>query len=79
MSKPLDVQCQFIFQSGCKKLSHGHFKILVQECSWLGDVIDPKLFVSLLYISIAMKASLMKFNMLNMFENTISKIFLDFF
>ena len=33
-------------------------KIIAQECTWWGEGIDPKHFVSLLYISVAIKASL---------------------
>ena len=52
-SKPLDVQCKFMFNSFCKILNYGHFKILAQECTGRGDGIDPELFVSLLYILVA--------------------------
>ena len=54
-------------------------KIIVQECIWWGEGIDPKYFVSLLYISVAIKASLSKFNMFSVHKNTISNIFLEFF
>ena len=61
-----------MFKSGDKILSYGYFKILVQEYTGWGDGIDRELFVSLVYISVAIKASLLKFNMFNMFKNTIS-------
>ena len=53
-------------------------KIIEQECTWLGEGIDPKHFVSLLYISVAIKASLFKFSMFSVHKNTISNIFLVF-
>ena len=37
-----------------------------------------KYFVSLLYISVAIKASLLKFSMFSVHKNTISNIFLEF-
>ena len=37
-----------------------------------------KYFVSLLYISVAIKASLLKFSMFSVHKNTISNIFLQF-
>ena len=40
--------------------------------------MDPKHFVSLLYISVAIKASLLKFSMFSVHQNTISSIFLEF-
>ena len=62
---------------------------MAQECTWCGEGIDPKHFVSLLCISVAIKASLLKFIMCIMFiiyyssfisvhKNTISNIFLEF-
>ena len=54
-------------------------KIIVQECIWWGESIDQKYFVSLLYISVAIKASLLKFSMFSVHKNTISNIFLEFF
>ena len=53
-------------------------KIIAQECTWWGEGIDPKHFVSLLYISVAIKASLLKFSMFSVHKNTISNIFLEF-
>ena len=38
-----------------------------------------KYFVSLLYISVAIKASLLKFSMFSVHKNTVSNISLDFF
>ena len=46
---------------------------------WEGAGIDLELFVSLLYISVAIKASLLIFNMFNIYKNNISKLFLVFF
>ena len=54
-------------------------KIIVQECIWWGEGIDPKYFVSLLYISVAIKARLLKFSMFSVHKNSISNIFLEFF
>ena len=54
-------------------------KITGQECTWWGEGIDPKYFVSLLYISVDIKASLLKFSMFSVHKNSISKIFLEFF
>ena len=54
-------------------------KIIVQEYIWWGEGIDPKYFVSLLYISVAIRANLLKFSMFNVHKNTISNIFLEFF
>ena len=45
---------------------------------WWGEGIDPKHFVSLLYISVAIKASLLKFSMFSVHKNTISNICLEF-
>ena len=53
-------------------------KIIAQECIWWDEGIDPKHFVSLLYISVAIKASLLKFSMFSVHKNTISNIFLEF-
>ena len=60
---------------GCKIVSYGHFKIPAQECIGLGDGIDPELFVSSLYISVAIKASLLKFNVFNMYKNTLPIVY----
>ena len=61
-------------------------KVLVQNFLFhhvLGEVkigIDPELFVSSLYISAAINASLLKFNMFNIHNKTICLIrFLVFF
>ena len=78
-SKPLDVQCKFMFKSGHKILSYLHFKILVQECTGGGDGIDPELSVSSLHISVAIKAGLLILNMFNIYKNNISKMFFSFF
>ena len=53
-------------------------KIIAQECTPWGEGIDPKHFVSLLYISVAIKASLLKFSMFRVRKNTISNMFLEF-
>ena len=53
----VDVQCKFMFKSDHKILSYGHFKILAQACPGWGDGIDPDIFVSSLYISVAIKVS----------------------
>ena len=53
-------------------------KIIVQECTWWGEGIGPQHFVSLLYILVAIKASLLKFSMFSVNKNTISNMFLEF-
>ena len=53
-------------------------KIIAQECTWWGEGIDPKHFVSLFYVSVAIKASLLKFSMFSVHKNTITNIFLEF-
>ena len=53
-------------------------KIIAQECTRWGEGIDPKHFVSLLYISVAIKASLLKFSMFSVHKNTVSNMFLEF-
>ena len=45
-------------------------KTIAQECTQWGEGIDSKDFVSLLYISVAIKASLLKFSMFNIHKNT---------
>ena len=50
-------------------------KITAQVCTWWGEGIDPKYFVSLLYISVAITASILKFSMFSVHKNTISNIF----
>ena len=76
--KPLDVQCKSIFKSGCKVSSYGHFKILAQECNGWDGGIYPELFVSSLYISFAVKVSLLIFNMFNIYKNNILEMVLVF-
>ena len=39
--------------------------------------MDPQQFVLLLYISVAIKASLLKFSMFSIHKNSISNIFLE--
>ena len=51
---------------------------MAQACTWWGEGIDSKHFVSLLCISVAIKASLLKFIMFSVHKNTISNIFLEF-
>ena len=53
-------------------------KIIAQECTWWGEGIDPKHFVSLFYVSVVIKASLLKFSMFSVHKNTITDIFLEF-
>ena len=53
-------------------------KIIAQECTLWDEGIDPKYFVWLLYISVAIKASLLKFIMFSVHKNTISNMFLEF-
>ena len=43
-----------------------------------GEGIDPKHFVSSVYISVAIKGSLLKFSMFSIHTNTISNMFLVF-
>ena len=43
-----------------------------------GDGNDPDFFVSSLYISVAIKVRLLKFNMLNRYKNNISNLVLVF-
>ena len=63
----------------------GQVKVLIQNFLFhrvLGEVkicINPELFVSSLYISVAIKASVLKFNMFNIHKNNISNIFFSFF
>ena len=66
-------------KSGHEIVSYGRFTILAQECIGCGHGIDKEFFVSSLYISVAIKASLLKFNIFSMYTITISKMFLDFF
>ena len=67
-----------MFKLGHKILHYSHFKILAQECTGWCDGIDSELFGPSVYISVAIKASLLKFNMFNMCKNTIFKMFLVF-
>ena len=53
-------------------------KIIAQECTRWGEGIDPKHFVLMFYISVAIKASLLKFSMFSIHKNTISNMFLLF-
>ena len=68
-----------MFKSDHKILSYNHFKIIAQADLGWGDGIDPEFFVSSLYISVAIKGRLLKFNMLNRYKNNISKLVLVFF
>ena len=68
-----------MFKSDCKILSYGRFKMLAQACPEWGDDTDPKFFVSLLYISVAIKVRFLKFNMFNRYKYNISKLVLVFF
>ena len=47
------MQYKFMFKSDQQILSYGRFKILAHACPKWGDGIDPQLFVSSLYISVA--------------------------
>ena len=73
--KLLDVQCKCMFKLDCKILSYGCFKIFSTSMPW----VDPDFFVSLLYISAAIKDTFLKFNMFNKYKNNISKLVLAFF
>ena len=53
-------------------------KSIAQECTRWGEGINPKHYVLLLYISVAIKASLLKFSMLGVHKNTIFNMFLEF-
>ena len=77
-SKLVDVQCKFMFESDHNILSYSHFKILAQAYPRWGDGIDPEFFVSSLYISVAIKGRLLKFNMFNRYKINISKLVLIF-
>ena len=77
-SKLVDVQCKFMFKSDHQILSYGHIKILAHSFPGWGDGIDPEFFVSLLYISVAIKVRFLKFNMFNRYKNNISKLVLVF-
>ena len=68
-----------MFKLDHKILSYGHFKILAQACPEWGDGIDPEFFVSSLYISVAIKVRIFKFNMFSRYKNNISKLALVFF
>ena len=54
-------------------------EIIAQNVFGEVKVSIQKYFVSLLYISVAIKVSLLKFSMFSVHKNTISNIFLDFF
>ena len=45
--------------------------MLAQECTQWGDGNDPEVFVSLFYISVTIKATLLKFSMFNMYKKTL--------
>ena len=68
-----------MFKSDNKILSYGRFKILVQAWPRWGDGIDPDFFVSLHYISVAIKVRFLKFNMFNRYQNNIYKLVLVYF
>ena len=55
MSELLDVQCKFMLKSDCNILRYGNFKLIAQVCPRRGDGIDPEIFVSSFYISVAIK------------------------
>ena len=65
-------------KSDHKILSYGHFKMKAKEYSQWGEGIDPKHFISLLYISVAIKASLLKFSIFNIHKYAISDMLLVF-
>ena len=50
-----------------KILNDGHFKILAIECTGGDSGFDPERFVLSLYITVAIKASPLIFNMFNMY------------
>ena len=68
----------------CDRVEFGHFgggqmtPLTPPGYGTGGEGIDPKHFVSLLYISVAIKASLLKFSMFSVHKNTMSNIFLVF-
>ena len=68
-----------MFKSDRKILNYGDFKILAQARPEWGDGTDPEFFVSLLYISVAIKVRFFKFNMFNRYKHSISKLVLVFF
>ena len=57
-SKPLDVQCKFMFKSGRKILSYRYFKILVQHVLGEGKVLIQNFlfhrFISWLLLKLAL-------------------------
>ena len=53
-------------------------KIIVQARPGWGDGIDPEFLVLPLYISVAIKGRLLKFNMFNRYKISISKLVLVF-
>ena len=57
-----------MFKSDNKILSYGRFKILVQAYPGWGDGNDPDFFASSLYISVAIKVRILKFNMFNRYK-----------
>ena len=58
-----------MFKSDQQIVSYGHFKILAHACPERGDGIDPQLFVSSLYISVAIKGRLLKCDMFNRYKH----------
>ena len=68
-----------MFKSDNKILTYGRFKILVQAYPGWGDGNDQNFFASSLYISVAIKVRILKFNIFNRYNNTISKLVLIFF
>ena len=65
-----------MFKSDCKIRTYDH---LAQAYPGWGDGINPELFVSSLYILVAIKVRFFKFNMFNRYKNYISKLVLVFF
>ena len=53
-------------------------KIIAQACPGWGDGIGPEFFVSSLYISVAIKGRLLKFNMFTRYKINTSKLVLIF-
>ena len=77
-SKLVDVHCKFMFKSDHQLLSYGRFKILAQACPGRGDGIDQEVFVSSLYISVAIEVRFLKFNMFNRYKINIFELVLIF-
>ena len=68
----------YFLKSDHKIVSYGHFNYVAQEYTRWGEGIDPKYFLSMLYISVAIKASLLKCSMFSEHNSTISNMFLEF-